>query len=49
MKSLSSWITRFALLEDWTCALAVMTHVNTEWETALLKNGQERIIITQGK
>lgn len=48
MKSLSLWITRFALLEDWTCALAAMTHVNIEWATALLKNGQERIIITQG-
>jgi hypothetical protein len=48
MKSLSLLITRFALLEDWTCALVVMTLVNTEWVTALLKYGQERIIIIQG-
>lgn len=49
MKNLSLLIIRFALLEDWICALAVMTHVNIEWVTALLLSGLGRIIIIQGR
>lgn len=48
MKNLSLLITRFALLEDWTCALAAMTHWNTKWAITLRWYGLERTTITQG-
>lgn len=48
MKKLSLLTIRFALLEDWTCALAVMTHLNTKWVIVHLLYGLEKIIIIQG-
>lgn len=48
MKNLSLLITRFALLEDWTYALAAMTHLNTKLVIILLRYGLERTIIIQG-
>lgn len=48
MKKLSLLTIRFALSEDWTCALAVMTHLNTKWVIVHLLYGLEKIIIIQG-
>lgn len=48
MKKLSLLTIRFALSEDWICALAVMTHLNTKWVIVHLLYGLEKIIIIQG-
>ncbi|KAL0323425.1 UNVERIFIED_CONTAM: Phospholipase D zeta 1 [Sesamum angustifolium] len=47
MKKLLLWITRYVLLEDLICALAVMTPVNIRWVIIRLKYGLARTITIQ--